>query len=302
MRKYLSLFIAAVVLLTGCSTNTKPVETTTPKQTTASTSSTTTSAVSTSTTSTTEEDKTEEDDIFDYFKSQGTIIYEGTGDENSDLYTLIVEEEPNCVELYFILPEDTVENNVYMLAGTIEPYLDVLTDRTNVGFTWFDHEENYIANFSAVKLSGEWGSPMGLTWYDEEYKNTYKTLVEQSQQTEDTKIQENVLYDDNNILVISKELLDTRTGGKELEIYIENTSQSDYYVRVENLCINDYQVIVNGTWLSLAGKKLNDSIEIYSSELSDNNITEIDKIEFTLRFSNHENDEKFYSDVITLEY
>lgn len=143
---------------------------------------TTTPTTATTTTTAIETEEIKEDNIFDHFKSKGTVIYEGSGDENSDLYTLIVEEEPDHVELYFILPENSVERNIYMLTGTIEPYLDMLSDRTFVGFMWFDHEENYIANFSVVKLSGEWGSPMGLTWYDEEYENTYNTLLEQSEQ------------------------------------------------------------------------------------------------------------------------
>lgn len=137
---------------------------------------------------------------------------------------------------------------------------------------------------------------------DDEYDSTINNVVEQASPSDDTKAQENVLYNDNNILVISKELLDTRTGGKELEIYIENNNTSDYYVHAENVSINGYQVITAGTWLSVSGKKLNDSIEMYSSELSKNNITDIDKIEFTLRFSSSETDEEFYSDVIVLEY
>lgn len=109
-----------------------------------------------------------------------------------------------------------------------------------------------------------------------------------------------VLYNQNNILIEYKSWKVDKTGNIEVNLYIENNAENDFYVRTENFSAEDFQMVINGTWQINAGKKLNDSITIYKSEIEKNGLSEVKNIEFDFVISSTDYTIKYVTDTISL--
>lgn len=129
----------------------------------------------------------------------------------------------------------------------------------------------------------------------------YNELASGSSSSETSSYNKNtVLYDQNDILIEYKSWKVDRIGNIEVNLYIENNSENDFYVRTENFSAGDFQMVINGTWQVSAGKKLNDSITIYKSEIEKNGLSEITSIEFDFAISSTDYTIKYVTDTITL--
>lgn len=95
-------------------------------------------------------------------------------------------------------------------------------------------------------------------------------------------IEETVILDKGGIKVIAKSIYYDNWSGPEIKVLIENNLSENVTVQVRNFSINGvmiepiFSVDVN------SGKKANDSISIYDSDLKEANITTIKDIEFDL--------------------
>lgn len=111
-----------------------------------------------------------------------------------------------------------------------------------------------------------------------------------------------VIYDDNDIKITYKGF--SQAGlfkSASFDFLIENNSDKDITVTSKNVSVNDYSVSNFLYEEVAAGKKSNAGVDLYSHVLEENNIESIDKVEFTLDFSDPETyKSQFTSDKIVI--
>lgn len=105
----------------------------------------------------------------------------------------------------------------------------------------------------------------------------------ESQITESAKriVDDRVIYEKNGIKIVFTGY-DIEKSLPEISFQIENNSKYDIYISSDNLSINDYMIPRGLLCKVAAGKKAIDNIVMFSSDLSDCDITNISKIEFAL--------------------
>ncbi len=113
-----------------------------------------------------------------------------------------------------------------------------------------------------------------------------------------------VLYEGNNLRIISKGLSEKGSFlGTNLLLYIENNGQVPITVRDEDTSINGFMVDLLLSEEVLPGKRAVADASIMSSDLEDNNITEITEIETKLSIYNSDTyDDIVETGVLTLTF
>ncbi len=88
-----------------------------------------------------------------------------------------------------------------------------------------------------------------------------------------------IVYDDRGIKIFYK---GTNETSRYIDLYflIENNTDTNYCVQERNFSVNDFMISTTFSADVAAHKKINDNIRIYKSDLSDNNIKDIEKTEF----------------------
>lgn len=85
----------------------------------------------------------------------------------------------------------------------------------------------------------------------------------------------------------------------EFVFLLENDSDKTYMVSTENVSVNDYMISTTLLEKIAPGKKSNTTMTMFSSDLKDNNITKIEKLEFKLRCTNDDDyTDKIESDIV----
>lgn len=114
-------------------------------------------------------------------------------------------------------------------------------------------------------------------------------------------IQEQVIYDENDIKITAKALKYDEWFGPSVTVLVENNSQQNITVQTRNSSINGLMIETLFSCDIAAGKKANDSITFYDSELELSGITTIKDIEFSLYiFDSDDWDDIAESDTIVL--
>lgn len=103
---------------------------------------------------------------------------------------------------------------------------------------------------------------------------------EQSETIKEEKasITEQVLFETDGIKVTAKEIVDGFLG-PELKILVENDSNKDITLELDDIAVNDYMMSAFLYEEVAAGKKSNTSFSIFSSTLKDAGITNIGKLD-----------------------
>lgn len=117
---------------------------------------------------------------------------------------------------------------------------------------------------------------------EESRKAEESRLAEESRKAEESRQAEerkNTLYNANGIKIMYKGI-SYDYGYRNIDLYIENNSSKNVTVQVRDFSINGYMIDPMFSSDIAAGKKINDDISIFSSDLFDNNIDEIETIEF----------------------
>lgn len=113
-----------------------------------------------------------------------------------------------------------------------------------------------------------------------------------------------VLYDENGVKVTYKGL-ETSSFRVKLNILIENNTDKSYTVQTRDFSVNDYMIDAILSCNVAGGKKMNDEIDIYVSDLEKNEINpdEIETAEFQLHFFNWDDwNDSFDSEIIKLNF
>jgi hypothetical protein len=97
------------------------------------------------------------------------------------------------------------------------------------------------------------------------------------------------------------------TGGtwysdEGIKFYIQNDTDKNIVVSADNVTVNDFTMDHSLFYASVEShKRTNDTLEIWSSELEDNGITDINKVDFTLRcYDSDTYDDIWETDTITI--
>lgn len=116
----------------------------------------------------------------------------------------------------------------------------------------------------------------------------------------DVSIEEQVLYDANDIKITATGL-DDSWYGTELKLLIENNSSQDITIQVRNANVNGYMVTTSMSADVAAGKKANDSLTFETTSLKDCGIETMATMEFYFVIIDSESFEDIYNtDVITI--
>lgn len=107
--------------------------------------------------------------------------------------------------------------------------------------------------------------------------------IKKNEQSETIKeerasITEQVLFETDGIKVTAKEIVDGFLG-PELKILVENDSNKDITLELDDIAVNDYMMSAFLYEDVAAGKKSNTSFSIFSSTLKDAGITNIGKLD-----------------------
>lgn len=110
-----------------------------------------------------------------------------------------------------------------------------------------------------------------------------------------------VIYDENNIVVKYKGLSESFLG-TEINLYIENNSDRDICLQTRDFSINGFMLLAGFSPDIATGKKINKPISILASDLEENDINEIEEIEFKLRIIDwSDNDYRIESETILIK-
>ena len=142
---------------------------------------------------------------------------------------------------------------------------------------------------------------------DGETKNITKNDVEQSEMNNSSDevstptIEEQILFESDGVRVTAKEIADS-WAGPELKLLIENDSDANVIVSLDEIAVNDYMV---SAWLYeevAVGKKSNETVTIWSSTLGNAGISNVGKIDFYFKVTNSDTYNTIYeSDAIEVK-
>lgn len=142
--------------------------------------------------------------------------------------------------------------------------------------------------------------------YDDNYHNLFKneyskietSLFGEMDTTCDTDGTE--LYNKDGIRIIGKAVDENSFWGTAILLYIENNSNANIGVNVDDFSINGYMIDPVFSSTIFAGKKAYDDITLFEADLEDNHIESIENVELKFHIYNTDNYKTIAdSDVIT---
>lgn len=100
------------------------------------------------------------------------------------------------------------------------------------------------------------------------------------EETTEAAVSENIVVYEQNGVKISYTGIEEKTGRILVKFLIENDTDIDYCVQERDFSANGYMLDANMSAEVAPHKKCNDGITVYKSTLEENNITDIENIEF----------------------
>ena len=120
--------------------------------------------------------------------------------------------------------------------------------------------------------------------------------------TEKPKENNNKVIFNNLGVKITYTGIETDWYGTNVKLLIENNSGYDYTFQVRDVSVNGYMMDPSFSCEVKNGKKANDSLDFYEGDLTDNGITDIEKIELSIHAFNWDDDSHdFDSEMITIK-
>jgi len=114
-------------------------------------------------------------------------------------------------------------------------------------------------------------------------------------------IEKIVLIDQNGVKITAKEIVNDSIWGKGIKLLIENDTDQNITVGCNSLVVNDYMVSNLFASTVAAGKKANDELTFYSSDLESAGITQIEEIEVSFNVYNSDTyDDIFDTDIVKI--
>ncbi len=115
-------------------------------------------------------------------------------------------------------------------------------------------------------------------------------------------IEENILFEYEGLAVTAKEIVDDTIWGAGIKIHIENNSNKDYSIGVEQAIVNNCMITNLFSCTVASGKKANDTIYLSSSDLKASGIDNIGQVELYFYVYDPTTYERIYeTDCITIK-
>lgn len=110
-----------------------------------------------------------------------------------------------------------------------------------------------------------------------------------------------VIYEKNGIKITYLGIAARKYGGEEVKLYIENSSEKNYIVQVDDESVNGLMTDSVFSCDVAAGKSAYDSIEFPDFVLEESNLTSVNTVEFIFRIFNADNwSDRVESAIITV--
>ena len=109
----------------------------------------------------------------------------------------------------------------------------------------------------------------------------------------------NVLYDADGIKIVGKYVNEDSFWGKSIVLYIENNTEKNFTVNVDDLSVNGFTIDEFFSSEVYAGKKAIDEITLMSSDLEENDIKEIEEVSLKFKVTDENYDTILKTDEIT---
>lgn len=115
-------------------------------------------------------------------------------------------------------------------------------------------------------------------------------------------IEENILFEYYGLVVTAKEIVDNTIWGVGIKVHIENNSNKDYSIGVEQAIVNNCMITDLFSCTVASGKKANDTIYLSSSDLKASGIDNIGQVELYFYVYDPTTYERIYeTDCITIK-
>ncbi len=109
--------------------------------------------------------------------------------------------------------------------------------------------------------------------------NTESSDTEESEKSSGVTIEEQVLLDDNGLKVTATEYVENGMFGDGIKLLVENNSDKSIGLGCKALIVNDYMISDLFSSTVAAGKKSNETIDLYNNQLENAGIENVGKIE-----------------------
>lgn len=189
--------------------------------------------------------------------------------------------------------------NDYMIADLFS--VDVAAGKKSNEMMYLSSSELKAAGIDTVGKVEMYFHAYDANW-DDLFQNVYSEIETSEFANMDTTPNDEgtELYNENGIRIVGKTVDENSFWGTAILLYIENTSEKNVGISVDNMSINGFMMTPYFSTTVYDGKKVIDDITIMSSDLEENGIESIDEVE--LKF--HIYDEDSYdtiadSDAIT---
>lgn len=115
-------------------------------------------------------------------------------------------------------------------------------------------------------------------------------------------IEENLLFEYYGLVITAKEMVEDTIWGAGIRVHIENNSDKDYSIGVEQAIVNNCMITDLFSCTVAAGKKANDTIYLSSSDLKESGIDNIGQVELYFYVYDPATYERIYeTDCITVK-
>ena len=133
------------------------------------------------------------------------------------------------------------------------------------------------------------------------------SLSEPKTENHECYLKDTVIFEDKDITIRYKSFSNSGFkwgGGPCFSIYVQNDSHKHIRIQLVDTTINDYMVESMSVFNVLPNKKSNEVIGWINSDLEENNITKVKKIEFRICISDANNWDKIIaeSNIITIKF
>ena len=121
------------------------------------------------------------------------------------------------------------------------------------------------------------------TLWDADVVTLQTSAYAQMDMTADEEKEGLELFNEAGIRVVGMAVDENSYWGKSILFYIENTSDKNVYVSVEDLSINGYMIEPYYSQMLYAGKKAVSAMDLLQNDLDANNIESIDEVELKFK-------------------
>ncbi|MGN0633337.1 MAG: zinc ribbon domain-containing protein [Oscillospiraceae bacterium] len=177
-------------------------------------------------------------------------------------------QQPNVMPNQFVQPKKKKKSGCLIAVIVVVVILIII----GVGASGSDKEDSSKKDIASVKT--ESGEKSG--------KSVKSTEKKDDKSDSAFTIEEQVIWEVNGVTITATGINEDSIWGTEINLLVENNSDKDIGIGTDAVIVNDYMINDLTSITVSAGKKANDSVTLFSSELKAAGIDHIGQIELYL--------------------